>query len=47
MSIGHGLIDALKQTHEAGFVFNNLKPDNIMFGENGQKLKFDKNNLTN
>jgi serine/threonine protein kinase len=29
--LGIRLIDALEQVHSAGFIYNDLKPDNIMF----------------
>ena len=31
-SLGINLIDILEQIHNAGFVYNDLKPENIMIG---------------
>lgn len=38
--IGIQLVNILEKIHEAGYVFNDLKPDNILIG-NRNILKFD------
>lgn len=39
--IGLALLDALETIHESGHTFNDLKPDNILIGQHGQKIPSD------
>lgn len=34
LSVGLALLDAFEKIHEAGYTFNDLKPDNILMGFN-------------
>ena len=44
MSLGHGLLDALQSIHEAGLTHNDIKSQNIMLGNYGQKFYLKRNN---
>ena len=34
LSVGIGILDAFEKIHEAGYTFNDLKPDNVLMGLN-------------
>ena len=36
--LGFGVLANLEQLHEAGYTFNDLKPDNILLGQYRQNL---------
>ena len=38
MSLGIGLLGELESIHRAGLTYNDLKPQNILLGKNGQKF---------